>query len=85
MIVTNILCLEHEEWYNADQQRDHPISYEELEMATINNNQELILKWLNSKGQKEHHWQKRLLKQAAYHHSSDVIKCILSFGNCDGK
>ena len=75
----------HGQWYKADQQKDHLFSYGELEVAAINNNQEHILKWLNSKGQKEHQWQKRLLNQAAYDHSSDVIKCILSFGNCDGK
>lgn len=58
------------------------VSYEILEMAAFHNNQDLVLDWLeNSKGQQDRNrWRCSLLSRAAYNHSVDVVKCIMSFG-----
>ena len=65
------------------------ISYEyrDLEMAAFHNNQELVRDWLeNCKEQQEYSkWRGNLLSRAAYYHSVDVVKCIVSYGNCDGQ
>ena len=61
------------------------VSYEVLEMAVFHNNQALVLDWLeNCKNQQEYQWRGSLLSRAAYYHSVDVVRCIVSFGNCDG-
>ena len=61
------------------------IDYEVLEMAAFHNNQTLLLDWLEScKGQQDYGWRGNLLSRAAYYHSVDVVRCILSFGDCDG-
>ena len=62
------------------------VSYEVLEMAAFHNNQALVLDWLeNCKDQQDYQWRGSLLSRAAYYHSVDVVKCIVSFGNCDGQ
>ena len=63
------------------------VSYEELEMAAFHNNQGFVQDWLKySKDQQNCQWRGSLLSRAAYHHSVDVVKCIMSpsFGSCDG-
>ena len=61
------------------------VSYEVLEMAVFHNNQALVLDWLeNCKDQQEYQWRRSLLSRAAYYHSVDVVRCIVSFGNSDG-
>lgn len=65
-----------------NEQNDGPaVSYEELETAAFYNNQDLILDWLeNSKDQQHPQWRGSLLRRAAYYHSVDVVRCIMSFG-----
>ena len=64
------------------------VTYDELEMAAFHNNQAFVQDWLNSNDQQICPWQGRLLSRAAYHHSVDVVKCIItckSFGlDCKG-
>ena len=62
------------------------VSYEVLEMAAFHNNQALVLDWLENrpKDQQDSQWRGSLLSRAAYYHSVDVVRCIVSFGNCDG-
>ena len=61
------------------------VNYEVLEMAAFHNNQALVLDWLeNRKDQQDSQWRGSLLSRAAYYHSVDVVRCIVSFGNCDG-
>ena len=67
---------------------DHgSINYGDLETAAFNNTQGFVREWwLNSgKDQQNYGWLGSLLSQAAYHHSVDVVRCIVSFGNCDGQ
>ena len=62
------------------------VSHKVLEMAAFHNNQALVLDWLeNCKDQEEYQWRGSLLSRAAYYHSVDVVRCIVSFGNCDGQ
>ena len=62
------------------------VSYKVLEMAVFHNNQALVLDWLeNCKDQQDYQWRGSLLSRAAYYHSVDVVRCIVSFGNCDGQ
>ena len=61
------------------------VSYEILEMAAFHNNQALVLDWLeNCKSKQDFQWQQSLLSRAVYYHSVDVVRCIVSFGNCNG-
>ena len=61
------------------------VNYEVLEMAAFHNNQALVLDWLeNRKDQQDSQWRGSLLSRAAYYHSVDVVRCIVSFGNYDG-
>ena len=61
------------------------ISYKDLEMAAFHNNEALVQDWLkNCKDQQDYQCQGNLLSQAAYYHSVDVVRCIVSIGNCDG-
>ena len=61
------------------------VSYEVLEMAAFHNNQALVLDWLeNSKDQRDNQWRGSLLSRAVYYHSVDVVKCLITFENCDG-
>ena len=62
------------------------VGYEVLEMAAFHNNQALVLDWLEScKDQQDYQRRGSLLNRAAYYHSVDVVKCIVSFGNCEGQ
>jgi len=73
--------------HGGDEQNDDSTSnYKILETAAFYNNQMLVLDWLkNSKDQGEYKsWRESLLRKAAYWHSVDVVRCITSFGNCDG-
>ena len=71
---------------NMDGDGAHDAYYKVLEMAVSHNNQALVLDWLeNRKDQQDYQWRGNLLSQAAYCHSVDVVRCIVSFGNCDGQ
>ena len=71
---------------DSEQNSGPGVNYEVLEMAAFHNNQALVLDWLeNRKDQQDSQWRGSLLSRAAYYHSVDVVRCIVSFGNCDGQ
>ena len=59
-------------------------NYKELEMAAFHNNHGLVQDWLENDEQDDNPWRGNLLNRAAYHHSVDVVKCIINFENCNG-
>ena len=60
------------------------INYKDLEMAAFHNNQDLVRDWLENDEQEDNPWRGSLLSRAAYHHSVDVVKSIVEFGNFNG-
>ena len=71
---------------DSEQNNGPGVNYEVLEMAAFHNNQALVLDWLENRiDQQDSQWRGSLLSRAAYYHSVDVVRCIVSFGNCDGQ
>lgn len=58
------------------------VSYEILVMAAFHNNMALVLDWLENEQYDQ--WKGSLLSRASYYHSVDVVRCIVSYENCDG-
>lgn len=55
-------------------------AYEDLKAAAFHNNQSFVLEWLQTcpdDDDNKQKWMGGLLSQAAYHHSVDVVNCII--------
>ena len=74
------MCLDHGLQFGKN---NHAFHYEDLEIAALRNNKKLVEEWLAS-GDVKDGWQGSLLRQAAYHCSVDVVKCIISYENSSG-
>jgi len=67
------------------------IKERDIESATVHNNYKFVSKWLKFLTlveRDEEVYRKRcgsLLRRASFFHSVDVVKCIVSFGSCDGE
>ena len=69
-------------------------AYDDLKTAAFHNNRLFISEWLHTcadEGNKDEHqkWMGGLLGVAAYHHSVDVVWCIIDYikplDNCKGR
>ena len=68
-------------------------AFEDLKAAVFHNNRSFISEWLHTcdEGNKDEHqkWTGSLLGVAAYHHSVDVLWCIIDhikpLDNCKGR
>ena len=69
-------------------------TYEDLKAATFHNNRSFVSEWLRTctgdeENKDEHQkWMGSLLGVAAYHHSVDVVSCVIDYitplDNCKG-
>ena len=70
-------------------------TYEDLKASAFHNNRSFVTEWLHTcagdeENKDEHHkWIGSLLGVAAYHHSVDVVSCIIDYitplDNCKGR